>query len=130
MGREWGLNTLATARHNITLAITQELPDLSTYGFVPGRPNVPCFVVEPGSPYMSEGETFCDFNVRFSCILLADNATNENATEKLDQLICEVIDALDAWTVESVEQPSQFEVNNNHFLGTRIDIVAPKTLTI
>ena len=130
MGRDGGLNTLATARHNITLAVTQEVPELNVYSYVPGRPNVPAFVVEPGSPYMQEGETFCDFIVTYSCLLLAENATNENATEKLDQLICEVIDALDEWTVTGVEQPSQFEVNNNYFLGTRIDIQAPKTLTI
>lgn len=124
------MNTLQQARQSIATAISTDMPGLNVYPFIPGRPNTPCFAVEPGSPYMSEGETFCEFEVRYSCILLSDTATNENATELLDQLICEVIDALDAWVIESVEQPSQFEVNNNYFLGTRIDIRAPKTLTI
>ena len=123
-------NTLYQARQSIKEAISTDLPDLNVYPFIPGRPNTPCFAVEPGSPYMEEGATFCEFQVRFSCILLSDYATNENATDLLDQLICGVIDALDDWVIESVEQPSQFEVNNNYFLGTRIDIRAPKQLII
>ena len=123
------MNMLATERHNITLALTQAM-DVEVHSFIPGRPTPPCIVIEPGGPYLEEGETYCDFNVRHSLILLADNATNETATQLLDQMICECIDALDKWNIESVDQPSQFEINNNVFLGTRIDVVRQTELTI
>ena len=128
------MNSLAMERANITNALTQyfenEGTSLSVEAFIPERPNPPCIVLEPGTPYLEEGQTFCDFITRFTLILLAGNATNENSTADLDDLICKTIDALERHQVESVDQPSQFEVNNNLFLGTRIAVSREVELTI
>ena len=108
--------------------LLQNKQDIKVYEFVPERPNLPCFVISPGSPYVTQGTAFCDFTTRFEVLVLADNLTNERATELLDQLIVEAVDALETWFIEEVEQPSAFEVNGGTFLGTKLQLTADKNL--
>ena len=61
-------------------------------------------------------------------MVLSDKLTNERATDLLDQLIIEAIDALETWFIEEVEQPSAFEINGGTFLGTKIQLTADKSL--
>ena len=125
-------NFLAASREEIKLQLNsvllQNKQDIKVYEFVPERPNLPCFVISPGSPYVTQGTAFCDFQTRFEVLVLADKLTNERATELLDQLIVEAVDALETWFIEEVEQPSAFEVNGGTFLGTKLQLTADKTL--
>ena len=98
------------------------------YTHIPQRPNPPCFIVSPGSPYVEEGETFTEFRCRFDVLILAGHAQNEGETENLDDLIIKSLDALETWDIEGVEQPSQFEINGSYFLGTKITISQDKNL--
>ena len=125
-------NFLRASREEIKLQLNsvllQNKQDIKVYEFVPERPNLPCFVISPGSPYVTQGTAFCDFTTRFEVLVLADNLTNERATELLDQLIVEAVDALETWFIEEVEQPSAFEVNGGTFLGTKLQLTADKNL--
>jgi hypothetical protein len=123
-------NFLRASREEIKLqlnAVATEA-DIQVYEFIPERPSLPCFVISPGSPYISQGTTFCDFSTRFEVLVLADKLTNEAATTLLDQLIVEAVDALETWFIEEVEQPSAYEINGGTFLGTKLNITADKTL--
>ena len=102
--------------------------DIQVYEYVPERPSLPCFIIAPGSPYVTQGTAFCDFQTRFEVLVLAEKATNEISTDLLDQLVVETLDSLDTWFIEEVEQPSQFEINGALLLGTKIQIQADKSL--
>ena len=98
------------------------------YEYIPERITPPCFIIAPGSPYVGEGTTFTDFRVRFEVIALSGKATNDQETDAIDSLISDAIDALETWFIDGVETPSQFELNNAAYLGTRINISADKEL--
>ena len=121
-------NFLRASREEIKLQLQAVEEDTRVYEFIPERPSLPCFVIAPSSPYVSQGTSFCDFQTRFEVLILADKLTNERATHLLDELIVETLDALDTWFIEEVEQPSAYEVNGGTFLGTKIQITADKTL--
>ena len=125
-------NFLRASREEIKLQLQAVLltnrQDIQVYEFIPERPSLPCFVIAPSSPYISQGKSFCDFQTRFEVLILADKLTNQRATDLLDQLIVDGIDALETWFIEEVEQPSAYEINGGTFLGTKIQITADKTL--
>lgn len=123
-------NFLAASRSEIKLQLNSVATDqdIQVYEFVPERPNLPCFVISPSSPYVSQGTAFCDFQTRFEVLILADKLTNEAATTLLDTLIVEAIDALETWFIEEVEQPSAYEINGSTFLGTKLQLTADKSL--
>lgn len=120
-------NTLRAVRNEASFLLTAA--GVTTYEFVPPRAVPPAAVIEAGSPYMEQGETFTDFLVRINVVLLASTATNEEATNELDQLLCDAIDALETFDVEAVDQPSTFDMNGNQYLGVRIRLVCNKDLT-
>ena len=121
-------NFLRASREEIKLQLNAVEEDIQVYEFIPERPALPCFVIAPSSPYISQGTTFCDFTTRFEVLILADKLTNQEATNLLDQLIVDAIDALEPWFIEEVEQPSAYEINGGTFLGTKIQLTADKTL--
>ena len=98
------------------------------YEFVPPKPVPPCFIISPGSPYVSQGQAFTDFTTNFEVVILAGSATNETETDKLDELITNAIDALETWFIEEVEVPQAYEINGALLLGTKIQISADKSL--
>jgi hypothetical protein len=123
-------NFLKASRDEIKLQLNSIATehDIKVYEFIPERPNTPCFILSPGSPYITQGTAFCDFATRFEVLVLAGKSTNEAATNLLDQLIVESVDALETWFIEEVETPSAFEINGATFLGTKIQITADKSL--
>jgi hypothetical protein len=123
-------NFLKASREEIKLQLNSVATeaDIQVYEFVPERPALPCFVISPSSPYISQGTAFCDFTTRFEVLVLAGQLTNKEATNLLDQLIVDAIDALETWFIEEVEQPSAYEINGGTFLGTKIQLTADKSL--
>jgi hypothetical protein len=123
-------NFLAASRDEIKLQLNSIATehDIKVYEFIPERPTTPCFILSPGSPYITQGTAFCDFATRFEVLVLAGKSTNEAATNLLDQLIVESVDALETWFIDEVETPSAFEINGATFLGTKIQITADKSL--
>ena len=123
-------NFLKASREEIKLQLNSVATeaDIQVYDFVPERPALPCFVISPSSPYITQGTAFCDFTTRFEVLVLAGQLTNKEATNLLDQLIVDAIDALETWFIEEVEQPSAYEINGGTFLGTKIQLTADKSL--
>lgn len=119
-------NTLKSVRQEIGIQLSAV--GVTTYEWIPPRVVTPAAIVEAGSPYMEQGDTFSDFLVRMNVVLLAANATNEVATAEVDELICSAIDALDTFDIEQVNQPEAFEINGAQYLGARLSIVTQKDL--
>lgn len=112
------MNSLAQTRQ--LLALQLRTAGVTVHEYVPERITPPCAVLEPANPYIDEGTTFTEMRVHLNVVLFATHATNEVATATLDQVLCEVINEVDAFDLESVEQPSSYEVGTGQYLGTRI----------
>ncbi len=120
------MNTLAAARSEIKTVLDTAGYTVKTY--IPERVAPPLIILEPGDPYMTEGNTFTSFTVRFNLLLLAGPWTNAKASDDLDQMVMDVVDALDMYFIDKVEQPQMFEANNVSYLGTRINISDQKEI--
>lgn len=121
-------NTLTSCRAELRLLLGAT-GDISVFEFIPERVVPPVALLEPGSPYMAQGDTFCDFIVRMNVVLLVANGRNDIATAELDALICTVIDGVDTWDVEQVEQPAPFEMNGATYLGVRLSLRSDRELS-
>ena len=120
-------NTLKATRDELALQLTSA--GVTVVPFIPERIVPPVALIEPGSPYIENGETFCEFRVALSVVVLAASATNDEATSHLDQVICDVIDQVDTFLLDSVDQPGSFEVGGGQYLGTRLQFHTYKDLT-
>ena len=120
-------NTLKATRDELALQLTQA--GVTVIPYIPERIIPPVALIEAGAPYMEIGETFCEFKVQLSVMLFAANATNEEATNQLDQVICDVLDEVDTFMVDVVEQPGNYEIPAGQYLGTRIQFHTYKDLT-
>jgi hypothetical protein len=112
-------NMLKTARDELKLQLGKA--GVTVYDYVPERINPPAAVIEPGSPYVDPGDTFCDHLVRFNVVLFAATSVNKVATDELDRVICDVLKNVDTFDMDGVDQPGSFEVGAQTFLGTRIN---------
>lgn len=122
------MNTLKSVRQEIGFQLGAV--GIPHYEFIPSRVNVPAALIEPGSPYMEQADTFAEFTIRMSVVLLVSGSNNEEATDELDQLIVTAIDALDTFDIESVSSPDGFEINAAQYLGTRVNLITTKDLII
>lgn len=119
-------NTLQQARDELALLLSAAGASVFTY--LPESVAPPVAVIEPGQPYMTQGDTFTSFTVRLNVILLATPASNEMATAELDQAICEVVDAVDTFYVADIDQPSTFTSGGIDYLGTRLEFYTVKEI--
>jgi len=119
-------NLLAGCREELRLLLGAA--GVTVYDHIPERVVPPVALLEPGSPYMQQGDTFCDFTVNMNVVLLVGQGRNEVGTVDLDELICEVLDAVDTWDLVSVEQPAAFDMNNTTYLGVRIQFATDRSL--
>lgn len=119
-------NTLRSARDELALLLSAA--GVSVFTYLPERVTPPVAVIEPGQPYMVQGDTFDSFTVRLNVILLAAPASNERATEELDQAICDVIDAVDTFYADTIDQPSAFSSGGAEYLGTRLEFSVVKPI--
>lgn len=111
-------NMLRAARDELKTQLTAA--GITVHDHVPERLAPPAAVIEPGSPYVTSGDTFCDYMTRFNVVLFAAVAANKVATDELDRHICAVLEAVDTFDLDGVDSPSTFDVNGAAYLGARI----------
>ncbi len=120
-------NMLSTARAELATQI--RAGGVSVFDHIPERVVPPVAIIEPGSPYIEvPGDVFCDMAVRFTVTLFASSAANEVATQALDQLICDVLAAVDTFDMDGVDTPGQYEVGSATYLGSRISFITTTEL--
>ena len=78
---------------------------------------------------MAQGDTFATFRISLLITLVAQNASNEKATEALDELIVSAIGAIPAqWAIDNVEQPFALSANNAEYIATRMAVSTQITI--
>jgi hypothetical protein len=105
------------------LALNLQEFGLDVYDYVPERVTPPVVVIRPGSPYIAPGSVGRVYDLNLELVVVAGFATNETATDDLDQLIQQTLSAIpqDAG-VGSVAQPYILAVNGNDYLATTINV--------
>jgi hypothetical protein len=95
---------------------------LNVLEYVPERITPPIVIVNAASPYIQTAE-FGEYTLGLELVLVASTATNKKATENLDQLIEDVINAIKPLTyarLTTVNQPYNLQTNNAEYLATNI----------
>jgi hypothetical protein len=109
-----------------------ELADagLNVLEYIPERITPPIVLINAASPYMTTAE-FGEWNLGLELVLVASTATNKRATESLDQLIEDTLNAIEPITyarITSVNQPYNLQTNNAEFLSANIYVQLNITL--
>jgi hypothetical protein len=95
---------------------------LNVLEYVPERITPPIVIVNAASPYIETAQ-FGEYNLSLELVLVASTATNKKATENLDQLIEDVLLALEPLTyakLTNVNQPYNLQTNNAEYLTANI----------
>jgi len=103
---------------------------LNVLEYVPERITPPIVIINAASPYIQTAE-FGEYTLGLELVLVASTATNKKATENLDQLIEDVLVALEPLTyarLTSVNQPYNLQTNNAEYLS--VNIYAQLAITI
>jgi hypothetical protein len=112
----------------ITLAKSELKLDLASAGltvsdFVPERIVPPIVILTADNPYMTGVSLKSEFDLQLQLVCIAANAVNKKATESLDQLIEDVVNALPLYCLfKSVGQPYALQANNAEYLAANISI--------
>lgn len=114
--------------NEITLAKQQfsdvlDLAGIRILSYVPERVTPPIVIVNSGSPYLTADSIDSEFILSLELVCVASTATNKQASEKLDELIQDVIGALPQYAkLGSVGQPYLWAVNNAEYLTSSISV--------
>lgn len=114
------MTTLATLRQDLTESLEEQ--GLKVEAFVPERIQPPIAVVSAGSPYLEQGLTNCLFKVTLVVTLIAAKATNEKATDALDEMIESAILGTGDWFIDSVGEPFRMDYNNAQYLSVQVTL--------
>jgi hypothetical protein len=103
---------------------------LNVLEYVPERITPPIVIVNTATPYLETAE-FGEWNLGLELVLVSSTATNKTASENLDQLIEDTLNAIKPLTyvrITSVNQPYNLQTNNAEYLAANINVKLNITL--
>ena len=104
---------------------------LDVLDFVPERVVPPIVIVTAGSPYLIPETVGREYRLALNLTLVASTATNEEATEALDELISQTVMALDTMgyvILKTVNTPYRLQANNAEYMATDLNLELSITL--
>jgi hypothetical protein len=109
-----------------------ELTDagLNVLEYIPERITPPIVIINSGNPYLQTA-AFGEWSLGLEVVLVASTATNKKATENLDQLIEDVLNAIEPLKyvrITSVNQPYNLQTNNAEYLAANLFVQLDITL--
>jgi hypothetical protein len=114
--------------NEITLAKAEFKLDLDAEGinvsdFVPERIVPPIVIINSASPYITPSSLATEYILNLDLIVVAATATNKQATEKLDEAIANVLNALPRYArMVRVNEPYEMQTNNAGYLAANISV--------
>lgn len=113
------MSEITASKAEFALALTEE--GLTVLPYIPARLTPPIVIIRSGSPYLVNASIGHEFVLGLELVCVSTTADNELATETLDQLIEDVINALPNYaTMKGVSQPYALEANNTQYLAADI----------
>jgi len=98
---------------------------LDVLDYVPGRITPPVVIITAGTPYLEPSTLKRNYQLNLECICVAMTADNEQATEGLDKLVSDLLNALETLSyVEfiSVASPYTLTANNAEYLAANVSV--------
>lgn len=94
---------------------------LDAVEYIPERVIPPIVVISSGSPFLVPETIGSEYTMNLELVLVAATATNETATEELENLIEQTLQALPAYAaLQRVDKPFALAVNNAEYLSTNV----------
>jgi hypothetical protein len=112
--------------NEITAAKVEFKLDLAAAGvtvldYVPERVTPPVVIINAGTPYLVPSSIGAEYVLSLELVLVAQTATNKTATEKLDELLEQVILALPPYArMIQAGQPYNLQTNNTEYLAVSV----------
>jgi hypothetical protein len=96
---------------------------INVLDYVPERITPPIVIINSRAPYLLAADLGSEFNLGLELVLVAATATNKQATEKLDELICDTVNALPGYArFVSTGQPYNLQTNNTEYLAVNVEV--------
>lgn len=112
--------------NEITISKAELALDLGNAGlkvldYVPERIVPPIVIINVASPYLTPNTISREFVMSLELVAVAATATNKQATEKLDELIADIILSLPSYAnLRNVLAPYNMQTNNAEYLAANI----------
>lgn len=112
--------------NEITAAKVEFKLDLAAAGvtvldYVPERITPPIVIINPTAPYLVPSSIGAEYTLGLELVLVSEKATNKTATEKLDELLEQVILALPGYArMLQAGQPYNLQTNNTEYLAVSV----------
>ncbi len=120
-------NEITTSKAEFALVLQEA--GLNVFPYVPNRIIPPVVVIRSGSPYLEPTTLGTEYNLGLDLVVLATTAVNEVATEKLDEALQTLLNALPNYALlGSVGQPQIFTENGAEYLGATVSVTLEITL--
>lgn len=94
---------------------------LNVSDYVPERITPPIVIINSGTPYLRPSSIGREYILNLELVCVAATATNKMATEKLDELLEQVINALPGYArMITAGQPFNLQTNNTEYLAVSV----------
>jgi len=114
--------------NEITISKAEFKLDLEAAGikvldYVPERIVPPIVIINSASPYLTPSSLGNEYILALELVCIAATATNKQATEKLDETIANVLNAMPRYSrVLRVNEPYNIQTNNAEYLSANISV--------
>jgi hypothetical protein len=114
--------------NEITISKAEFKLDLEAAGikvldYVPERIVPPIVIINSASPYLTPSSLGNEYILALELVCIAATATNKQATEKLDETIAQVLNAMPRYSrVLRVNEPYNMQTNNAEYLSANISV--------
>jgi hypothetical protein len=122
-------NEITLSKAEFALALTTAGLDVLDY--VPERITPPIVIITAGSPYLVAETVGREYRLGLNLTLVASTATNEEATEALDELIADTVSAITSIgyvILKTVNPPYRLAANNAEYLASDLNLDLSITL--
>lgn len=113
------------------LALDLQNAGLEILDYVPERIVPPIVVITAGSPYLSPETVGNEYRLGLTLTMVASTATNEEATEALDELIADTVSAIATLgyaVLRQVNPSYRLAANNAEYLASDLNLDLSITL--
>jgi hypothetical protein len=122
-------NEITVSKAEFALDLTNA--GLEVLDYVPERITPPIVIITSGSPYLVAETVGREFRLGLNLTLVASTATNEEATEALDELIADTVTAVTSLgyvILKTVNPPYRLAANNAEYLASDLNLDLSITL--
>jgi len=112
-------NEITAAKVEFKLDLTAA--GLKVLDYVPERIVPPIVIINNGTPYLQPSSLSREYTLNLELVCVAAQATNKQATEKVDELLEAVINALPGYArMVNAGQPYNLQTNNTEYLAVSV----------